>query len=218
MAKRAPLFIVILAIVGVVGGLLWMSDADSGRTGRQGDAATGRGGASTAPEEDAASGGGAIADASTLAKLIERHGGFETRGRTFLTRPTVPGENLDVVLRAELDGHRIEGRAKSDAEGRFAIHRLPRGTDYRLTVEGDRVQTMSEDLPEPPGAEVDLGDLYIDRLYYLTGKVVSGSGIAVSGAEVAVVQPNGGGSNGFSWRSRTESAGQADPVATDAAT
>jgi hypothetical protein len=212
VTKRAPLLIVIIAIVGVAGGLLWMSDSDSGRTGRQGDAANGRGGASTATEPSAAPDEGAIADAATLAKLIERHGGFETRGRTFLTRPTVPGENLEILLKAELDGHRIEGRAKSDAEGRFAIHRLPRGTDYRLTVEGERVQTMREDLPEPPGAEVDLGDLYLDRLYYLTGMVVSGSGIAVSQAEVAVVQPNGGGGMGFSWRSRMESAGQADPV------
>jgi protocatechuate 3,4-dioxygenase beta subunit len=217
MPRRAPLILVLLAVVGVVAGLVWMSDSGTDRTDRTGEAARSRRVAAGGEEQAVDSPRGRVADAATLAELIARHGGFETKGRVFLTRPTAAAANVRVVLSADLDGHRVEARAQSDSEGRFALVRLPRGTDYRLAIDGDRVQPLRETLAEPAGAEADLGDLFLDRLYYLTGKVVSGSGIAVPDAEVAVIVPNGG-TEGFSWRSRTTSAGEADPVVASTAT
>jgi len=212
MMRRAPVLLVILAVLAVVAGLFWMMGSDGGRADRTGAGARSEEGAR--PPDDGAgadSGADAVADDATLGRMIERYGGFTTKGRLFLTRPTAPAAALEVVLATELDGRRVEARAKSDAEGRFAVRQLPRAPGYRIVVESERVQPLREEVPEANGAELDLGDLYLERLYFLAGRVVSGGGVAVPDAEVAVIVPNGG-TTGFSIRSRATSADEEDPV------
>ncbi|MHC4953250.1 MAG: carboxypeptidase regulatory-like domain-containing protein [Planctomycetota bacterium] len=221
--KRAPIILAVIVGIGLVAGLLWMNDSDSGRAGRRSGSVDSRGGAMSEGEGGAsAASKTGIADAATIAKLIEKHGGFMAKGRLFLTRPTAAAVDTEVLLHTVfeggggLEGVRVEARAKSDAEGRFALIQLPRGADYTLQVEAERIQPFREVIPEPSGSEHDLGDLYLDRFYFLKGKVVSSSGVAVSGAEVATILPNGGGS--FSWRSSAVNAGVADPVSSEATT
>jgi len=214
--KRFPLILAALVGIGLVAGLLWMNESGSGRSDRRtAPLETDRApGPDTAGAVDTTATAGNLADAATIAKMIEKYGGFETRGRLFLTRPTAEGADLGVVFHATIDGLRVESHAKSDAEGRFTLPQLPRGADYTLQIDAERVQPYRETIPEPDGSQLDLGDLYLDRFYFLTGKVVSSAGIAVNKAEIAVILPNGGG--GFSWRSSAVNASAADPVAAQA--
>ena len=210
--KRLPLILLALIGIAVVIGLVFMNDDDTGRSERSSDRAGPNADAddTSSAEEGGAGAAGDIADAATLAKMIERHGGFLTRGQLLLTRPSAPAVNVEVVFHARLEGKRIEARVKSDAEGRFAIHRLPHGADYTLEVIGDRIQPFKELVPDPPEVELDLGELYLSRFYFLRGKVVGSSGAAVPQAEVAIILPNGGGN--FSFRAAAANGGEADPV------
>jgi len=215
--KRLPLILAALVGVALVAGLLWMNQSDTGRSQRRSDTVqddrrpevgSDRLTESTRPGQD-------IADAATVAKLIEKYGGFETKGRLFLTRPTAEAVDLEVVFHSMIDGVRVESRAKSGSDGTFSLAQLPRGNDYTMQVDAERVQPYSETIPEPDGSALDVGDIYLDRFYFLTGKIVSSAGLAVGQAEVAVILPNGGG--GFSWRSSAVNASAADPVAAESA-
>ncbi|MEM8883695.1 MAG: carboxypeptidase-like regulatory domain-containing protein [Planctomycetota bacterium] len=219
MSKRTPIILLAVAALLVVGGLYWMSGSDSGRTDRRSRLADGRENAtteSTTAEVETASGPQA-ADAATVAKLIEQYGGFTTSGAAVLTRPTAPGTDLEVLLKTNLDGHLIEGRVRTDAEGRFAIPQLPRATGYVLTIDGEAVQTFRQEVAVPTETAVELGDLYIDRYYFLNGKVVSSSGVAVPNVEVAAILPNNG-QTGFSMRGSATNAAVADYVSASTTT
>jgi len=211
--KRFPLILAVLIGIGVVAGLYWIGQDDSGRSDRRNvEVDNGREGYGTSGGSDSATKpAGALADAATVAKLIEKYGGFVTKGQLFLTRPHEAGVDLEVVFSATIDGSNVEARGKSDADGRFSLPQLPRGSDYKFEVESELLQPYSEAVPEPDGAELDLEHVYLDRFYFLTGRVVTSSGMAVKDAEAAVILPNGG--SGFSLRSRAISASTPDPVA-----
>jgi len=208
MSKRVS--IALIAVVALIGGLFFfMQDGGSDRGSRSSERARDAARNSKVSVAEKIAQAGDVADAATVAKLIERFGGFETRGRLFLSKPTAPGENLTVVLSADFDGTKVEGRVETDSEGRFTIARLPRGSDYEISIDAERVQPYRDTVLEPAGGELDMGDLYLDRFYFLTGKVVSSSGVAVPNAEVAVINPNGS-SNGFSFRGMAENASRED--------
>jgi len=210
--KRLPLILVAVLGIGVVIGLVMMGDDGSGRSDRLRDRSEGLSERdSVSSEADRGEGAaGAIADAATLAKMIDRYGGFTSRGQLLLTRPSAPAVEFEVLFHTRLDGKRVEARVTSDAEGRFSIHRLPRGADYTLEVVGERIQPFKETVPDPKETELDLGELFLDRYYVLRGKVVASSGAAVNKAEVAIIMPSSG---GFSMRSSSVNAGSDDPVA-----
>ena len=164
-----------------------------------------------------ASAGGATKPTGTLKpssrahvrKLVERFGGFTSRGRVLLTRPGGPGASLVVRLRGEVAGKTVEAEGLSAEDGRFRLPTLPRAGHYTVAVEGRRAQPFAKEGIVPPGeGELHLGNLVVDRYYFVAGRVVGESKGVVAGAKVALINPTGDSSFSFFQASVEASRGE----------
>ncbi len=144
-----------------------------------------------------------------IRKLVDRFGGFTSRGRVLLTSPGGPGANLVVRLRGEVAGETVEAEGLSEEDGRFRLPTLPRHGRYTVAVEGRRVQPFSKEGIVPPGeGELHLGNLVVDRYYFIAGRVVGENHGVVAGAQVALVNPTGDSSFSFFQASVEASRGE----------
>jgi len=151
-------------------------------------------------------------------KLVDRFGGFTSRGRVLLTRPGGPGASLIVRLRGEVAGETVEAEGLSAEDGRFRLPTLPRAGYYTVTVEGRRVQPFAKDGVVPPGeGELHLGNLVVDRYYFVAGRVVGENRGVVAGAKVALINPTGDSSFSFFQASVEASRGEPTVAASETA-
>jgi hypothetical protein len=147
-----------------------------------------------------------------IGKLVERFGGFTSRGRVLLTRPGGPGASLVVRLRGEVAGETVEAEGLTAEDGRFRLPTLPRAGHYTVVVEGRRVQPFAKEAIVPPGeGELHLGNLVVDRYYFIAGRVVAEQHGIVDGAKVALIHPTGDSS--FSFFQASVEASRAEPTA-----
>ncbi len=215
MAQKNRLALLLLALgVVAVGALLWWADPTGARGGRR-DGARERDSSRELP------GGGAGGAAATpgagaehIARLIERYGGFTSKGRMLLTRPEGPAAGLVVKIACEIDGAPVRMEARTDATGAFAFAALPRAA-YELSTEGERVRPFAErhDLSATTG-EHDFGDLSLARWYFVSGRVTGEGANGVGAASLSLIQP-GGGASGFSFLALAKSAAAAEPSLAD---
>ena len=174
--QRSILVIFALALLVVIG-LLILPDDDDSRAGR-GRASSDRSGAvdGSASRAGDADADGAGTDVAVLAELIKKHGGFVTKGRVALTLPTGPGANLEVRMRGFVGAASVEVVGATDETGAFLLAELPRTGVYAVSIAGARVQPLvRDDIAVPPieqGGPLDLGELVVNRLYYLVGRVL----------------------------------------------
>lgn len=151
-----------------------------------------------------------------IRKLVDRFGGFTSRGRVLLTSPGGPGANLVVRLRGEVAGETVEAEGLSEEDGRFRLPTLPRHGHYTVAVEGRRVQPFAKEGIVPPGeGELHLGNLVVDRYYFVAGRVVGEHQGVVAGAQVALVHPTGDSSFSFFQASMEASRGAPTVAATE---
>ncbi|MHC4493350.1 MAG: carboxypeptidase regulatory-like domain-containing protein [Planctomycetota bacterium] len=151
-----------------------------------------------------------------IGKLVDRFGGFTSRGRVLLTRPGGPGANLVVRLRGEVAGETVEAEGLSAEDGRFRLPTLPRAGRYTVAVEGRRVQPFAKEGVLPPGeGELHLGNLVAERYYFVAGRVVGENKGVVAGAKVALVNPTGDSSFSFFQASVEASRGEPTVAATE---
>jgi len=146
-----------------------------------------------------------------IAKLVERFGGFTSRGRVLLTLPGGPGAKLVVRLRGEVAGETVEAEGLSAEDGRFRLPTLPRAGHYTVAVEGRRAQPFAKAGIVPPGeGELHLGNLVVDRYYFVAGRVVGESKGTVAGAKVALIDPTG--DRSFSFFQASVEASRGEPT------
>ncbi|MHC4972040.1 MAG: carboxypeptidase regulatory-like domain-containing protein [Planctomycetota bacterium] len=212
MNRKRVSYLLLFAVALVVGlGLFLYLDRGSSRQGR-GRAAEGRaagGVEGNAAVREARRARETFADAAALKALIEKYGGFATRGRVLLTRPEGPGAKLDVRLRGRVDDTPVEAAGWTDASGAFSLPQLPREGEYSLQIIGARVQQWRREAIEAPAEGVlDLGELVLRRYYFLKGRVL-GEGRDIEGAEVALMDTPG---SGFSFFQAGMQADVDDPV------
>jgi hypothetical protein len=151
-----------------------------------------------------------------IRKLVDRFGGFTSHGRVLLTRPGGPGASLVVRLRGEVAGETVEAEGLSAEDGRFRLPTLPRAGRYTVAVEGRRVQPFAKEGIVPPGeGELSLGNLIVDRYYFIAGRVVGESKGVVAGAKVALINPTGDSSFSFFQASVEASRGEPTAAATE---
>jgi protocatechuate 3,4-dioxygenase beta subunit len=210
-AKRLLGIVLVLAVVAVAIFLL-LDERTVSRTDRPGSESGGAGGAGEAPEGAPVAGPGALAGPEEIRALIAKYGGFRARGRLLLTGPAAPGRGLSVRLRGSLEGRLFEAGGLSGEDGGFLLDELPRATGLLLAVEGERVQGLrKEGLEPPPGPDFDLGDLLVDRWYFVSGRVVGPQNRPVGSASVALILAAGGG-NSFSFLKLAQETGVEDPA------
>jgi hypothetical protein len=148
-------------------------------------------------------------DRMQIGKLVDRFGGFTSRGRVLMTHPGGPGVNLVVRLRGEVAGQTVEAAGLSAEDGRFRLPTLPRAGRYTVAVEGRRAQPFAKAGIVPPGeGELHLGNLVVDRYYFVAGRVVGECKGGVAGAKVALVNPTGDSSFSFFQASVEASRGE----------
>jgi hypothetical protein len=151
-----------------------------------------------------------------IRKLVKRFGGFTSEGRVLLTRPGGPGANLVVRLRGEVAGETVEAEGLSAEDGRFRLPTLPRAGHYTVAVEGRRVQPFAKEGIVPPGEGLlHLGNLVVDRYYFIAGRVVGENKGVVAGAKVALINPTADSSFSFFQASVEASRGEPTAAATE---
>ncbi|MFB3066006.1 MAG: carboxypeptidase regulatory-like domain-containing protein [Planctomycetota bacterium] len=211
MARKGLLLLGFAAAAGLL--LLFLFGGDEGRASSA-RAADGRGqGTEGSAAKDAAA---AVADAAAyerdLQRLIAKHGGFRGLGRVLLLDPQDVGRGLTVRLAAQVDGIPVHIEAVTEDTGRFALGDMPRAGGYRLTIEGAQVQPfVLEEIELQEGTTHDFGDLELGRYYFVHGRVVSGGGLGIRDAEVALIQPAVF-RDDFSLLQMAHDAGKDDPV------
>ncbi|MHC4547908.1 MAG: carboxypeptidase regulatory-like domain-containing protein [Planctomycetota bacterium] len=216
--SNAPLMLALsFCLIGALA-LLYLREASQRKAEETADADHGIEASAGGSEDGGApSTGDGATDRGRIEALIDRFGGFAARGRVLLTRPYGPGQNLVVRLRGLVAGAVVEARAQTAADGRFELDPLPRSGDYNVLVEGLRTQPFRRDRITPPKEEeLDLGDLVVDRYYFVSGRVLGRGPGALAGAEIALIEPTGTGS--FSFYKASAQAAQEDPAVAETKT
>ncbi len=202
-----------IAVVAVLGYFL-ISDDNGDRAGRRDNTGESDDRAKRTRAEDNGKGDSVDeAMAQRLADLIKTHGGFHSKGTVTLLRPIAAGAGLAVTLEGQVDGAEgpISVAGETDASGAFALPQLPRIGSFTLRIEGARVQTLvKEGVKAPSGDTHDFGELFVARYYFVKGRVLGDSRLAVADADVALTDPPSG--NGFSFMRASQEVDRDDPI------